>query len=386
MADSTFPAPLESSLEEKTPRPAPRVARMIAFLVGGCVLAGGLLWIRQVLNQQSPALAQQPKGVGTVKVHAASYRASSRYIGALLPWEEAKVGPQFISAYITQVTVRPGDSVRKGQVLALLEPDKARARSEASSMQVKALEAREEALRKESDRIKGLLKKGIVSINEAEKKLAEANSEQAKVGAAKAELGSSSLEVQDSILRAPFDGEIAERDLDPGAFVRPGSPIVTVVDRKKIRVSADASESDFAMLAPGTTVRLHLLATGESLDAVIARRSPSADGSTRTIHFEIDLANPGSRIPSGTTAEIFIQSIQEVPALAFPVSAANIKGTKATVFVVTGGKVRKTVLSVLGEREGQLFVSPGLPDGTEVVLEGRNQLQDGDPVDAKPAR
>ena len=151
-------------------------------------------------------------------------------------------------------------------------------------------------------------------------------------------------------------------------------------------MSADASESDFAMLAPGTPVRLHLLATGESLDAPITRRSPTADGSTRTIHFEIDLSNPGNRIPAGTTAEIFIQSAHEEPALALPVSAANIKGTKATVFVVEGGRVRKVVLTVLGEREGQIFVKPDIPVGAAVVLEGRNQLQDGDPVDAKPSR
>jgi membrane fusion protein, multidrug efflux system len=302
-----------------------------------------------------------------------------------LPWNEAKVGPQFISAYITQINVRPGDIVHKGQVLALLEPEKAQTRSEASSMQVKALEAREEYLRKESDRIRGLLKKGIVSVNEAEKKLAEADSERAKVGAAKAELGSSSLEVQDSTLRAPFDGEIGDRELDPGAFVHPGTSIVTVIDRQKIRVSADASENDFAMLTPGTPVHLHLLATGESFDAPIARRSPSADGSTRTIHFEIDLANPGNRIPAGTTAEIFIHSTHEEPALVLPVSAANIKGASATVFVVKGGRVRKVVLAVLGEREGQIFVKPDLPAGAQVVLEGQNQLLDGDAVEAKPA-
>jgi len=384
MTDSTANQAPAFESEEKTPRPAPRVARAIALGVVGCALVGGLLLLRQIRNQRSPSLAQQSKGVGTIQVQAASYRASSRYIGSLLPWNEAKVGPQFISAYITQINVRPGDIVHKGQVLALLEPEKARTRSDASAMQVKAFEAREEYLRKESDRIRGLLKKGIVSVNEAEKKLAEADSERAKVGAAKAELGSSSLEVEDSTLRAPFDGEIADRELDPGAFVHPGTSIVTVVNRSTIRVSADASEGDFAMLAPGTPVHLHLLATGESFDAPISRRSPSADGATRTIHFEIDLANPRDRIPASTTAEIFIESNHEQPALVLPVSAANIKGTNATVFLVKGGRAKKVVLAVLGEREGQIFVKPDIPVGSEIVLEGQSQLLDGDPVEAKP--
>lgn len=386
MTDSTTPNPPVFESEAGTPRPAPRVVRAIAIGVVGCAVVGGLLLLRQIRNQRSPALAQQAKGVGTITLQAATYRASSRYIGSLLPWDEAKIGPQFISAYITKINVRPGDVVRKGQVLALLEPEKARTRSEASAMQVKAFEAREEYLRKESDRIRGLLKKGIVSVNEAEKKLSEADSERAKVGAARAELGSSSLEVEDSTLRAPFDGEIADRELDPGAFVHPGTSIVTVVNRRTIRVSADASEGDFALLAPGTRVHLHLLATGESFEVPISRRSPSADGTTRTIHFEIDLANPGDRIPAGTTAEIFIESAQEQPALVLPVSAANIKGARATVFLVKGGRVKKVVLVVLGEREGRIFVKPDLPAGSEVVLEGQSQLLDGDSVDVKPAR
>ncbi|HJV89527.1 MAG TPA: efflux RND transporter periplasmic adaptor subunit [Holophagaceae bacterium] len=384
---TTSPSDLPSPAPEAVDLPAGKaVPKAILGVVGVCVVAGLLLWARQAHAQNDRALAAQPKGVGTVPVAAATYRASSRFVGSLMPWEEAKVGPQFISAYITQVMVRPGDSVRRGQVLATLQPERAASKSQASELQVKAIEAREDALRKEADRVRGLQRKGIVSVNEAEKKLAEAASEQARLGAAKAELSGSSLELQDSSLRAPFDGEIAERTLDPGAFVHPGAPILTVVDRRKIRVSADASEADFRLLAPGTPVQLRILATGETLKAAIARRAPSADASTRTIHFEVDLPNPDRRLPTGTTAEIGVESDQKEAALAIPVAAASVKGTKATVFVAEGTKAKRVVLTVLGEREGQLFVKPDLPTGAMIVLEGRNQLQDGDAIAPRPVR
>ena len=383
---TTSPTDLTDRSQEETTAPDRSVPKAILGVVGFCVVAGLGLWIRQARAQNDVALAAAPKGVGTVAVSPAAYRSSSRFVGSLLPWEEAKVGPQFISAYLTQVLVRPGDSVRKGQVLATLQPEKVQAKSQASELQVKAIEAKEDAVRKEAERIRGLQKKGIVSVNEAEKKLAEATSEQARLGAAKADLMSQSLELQDSVLRAPFDGEVSERALDPGAFVHPGTPIVTVVDRKKIRVSADASEGDFALLAPGSPVQMKLLATGQELKATIARRAPAADASTRTIHFEIDLPNPDRRFPAGTTAEIRVESEHKEEAQAIPVAAASVKGTKATVFVVEDGKARKKVLTVLGEREGQLFVKPELPSGAQVVLEGRNQLQDGDSVAAKPVQ
>ena len=383
---TTSPTDLTDRPQEEATPTDRTVPKAILGVVGFCVIAGLGLWIRQIRTQNDVALAAAPKGVGTVAVAPAAYRSSSRFVGSLLPWEEAKVGPQFISAYLTQVLVRPGDGVHKGQVLATLQPEKVQAKSQASELQVKAIEAKEDAVRKEAERIRGLQKKGIVSINEAEKKLAEAASEQARLGAAKADLMSQSLELQDSVLRAPFDGEVSERSLDPGAFVHPGTTIVTVVDRRKIRVSADASEGDFALLAPGSPVQLKLLATGQELKAAIARRAPSADASTRTIHFEIDLPNPDRRYPAGTTAEIRVESERKEDAQVLPVAAASVKGTKATVFVVEEGRARKKVLTVLGEREGQLFVKPELPSGAQVVLEGRNQLQDGDPVAAKPVQ
>ena len=77
-----------------------------------------------------------------------------------------------------------------------MEPELAKARSTASQMQAEAIEARLEALAKESDRIQGLEKKGIVSVDEAENKLAETKSEQAKLEAAKAQMTSTDVEFQ----------------------------------------------------------------------------------------------------------------------------------------------------------------------------------------------
>ena len=77
----------------------------------------------------------------------------------------------------------------------------------------------------------------------------------------------------DCVLRSPFDGEIANRMIDPGAFVRPGVSIVSIVDRATIRVVADAPEIDFGFLSPGTQVKLRVLATNQETSR---RRSPAA--------------------------------------------------------------------------------------------------------------
>jgi membrane fusion protein (multidrug efflux system) len=368
-----------------TPRRRRLQPVQIVVIVATLVLAlGGLgLGLQRQRSNQPTALERQAKGVTLVAAVAAEFRPEHRYIGTIQPWNEAKVGPQFDSAYVTQVLVRPGDTVRRGQVLARLEPERARNQSTTTKLQADAIEARLAAIRHESERIVGLMKKGIVSVNDAENKLAEAKSEEAKLGAAKSQLATSDLEVSDSTLLAPFEGEVADRLLDPGAFVHPGMPIVTVVDRRTVRVSAEAPEADFDLVSPGTLVRIRLAAANREIKAPVARRSPAADPSTRTIHFELDLANADRSLPVGTTAELLVTQKRGESAVALPAAAVEARGSKATVWVVEGGVAHRHVVALLGEVEGRLFLDPGLRPGSQVVLEGRNLLQDGDRVVAR---
>jgi membrane fusion protein, multidrug efflux system len=358
-------------------------ATLRLFLFGGMLvvlLLGGLLLWRAESRVNRIALASAAKPVTVMKAASADFRPFRTYIGTLEPWEAAKVGPQLISAFVSSVLVRPGASVKKGDVLATLDCRHATAATRAVAMQASAIDARQKALADQSARTQGLLDGGFVSANEAEQIGAQSASEAAQLQAGMAQLARSSLEVNDCVLRAPFDGEVAARDIDPGAFVRPGTSLVSVVDRSVVRVTADAPEVDFGVVAPGSKVRMHLLATNQDMEGVIARRSPAADLGTRTIHFEVDVADPTRTLPVGTTAELTIEVGQPQPASAIPLAAATVRTAKATVFVVDGDVARLRTFPLLGEREGRLYLDPSLKPGTPVVLEGRALLQDGDKV------
>src|SRR5262249_33490899 len=162
----------------------------------------------------------------------------------------------------------------------------ASAQSRNIAMRARSLEARQAALAKQSARVAGLLDGGFVSKNEVEQREAETLSMEAQLLAAKAALAGSTLQVGDCVLPAPFDGEVAERPSDPGAFVRPGQSVASVVDRSTVRLAADVPEEDFDFVKQGIVVRARLLATGAQLQGTVSRRAPAADASTRTVHFE----------------------------------------------------------------------------------------------------
>ena len=379
-----MPTPPEPPPSQPNPRKL-SIPMVLTAVTAGIILVGVALALRAASRQNHVALAQSPKFVGTIPARETVYHAEHRYVGSLLAWKEAKLGPQFLSGYVTEVRVRAGDLVRRGQPLAIIEPELAKDRHIASQKQTEALQARLEFLAREAQRIQGLEKKGIVSENESENKLAEVKSEKAKLEAAQAQMASADAEYQDTIQKAPFDGEIAERFLDPGAFVRPGNFIVTVVDRSRVICATDASEQDHPFLEVGRVVHLRLLATSTELDARISRVSPAADPATRTLHFEVDIDNKDRALPVGTSVEMQITESGGRKVIQLPAAAVKVEGVRASVFVLEGDRVHKKVLQLLGEREGQLFLSPDLPAGAQVVLDGREQLEEGDQVVLKAA-
>jgi membrane fusion protein (multidrug efflux system) len=359
----------------------------VRFLIGGgtagVVTLGIFLVARAGSHVNSVALDSLPKGVTVVAARAASYRPLRRYVGTILPWVEARVGPQFISAYVDTVLVRPGDAVKRGQVIATLDCRNASASSKAVSMQARAIQTQQEALAHEAARVADLREGGFASPNEIENRAADSASKQAQLMETEAKMQRATLEVNDCVLRAPFAGEISTRLVDPGAFVRPGSEVATVVDRRTVRVVAEVPEGDFDVIAVGTPVQIRALAINRQLRAKIARRSPAADLSTRTAHMEVDVPDPDRSLPVGTTAELEIDVGEPTPATEVPLIAASVRGRKATVFVIEGHTARKGVYSVKGERGGNIFLDPSLRPGAHVVTEGRVLLKDGDRVEAK---
>lgn len=354
------------------------ISAVVVAVLGG----GAFLLHRAERGVNKAALADEPKGVTASPARATKFRERRRYVGTLEAWLQARVGPQLASGYVDTVLVRPGASVKRGSVLATLDCRNASAANKAIAMQARAVEQRQKAAAREAERLNELLDGGYAAPNEVEQKQAAAASNEAQMQALLAQAAGKTLEVNDCVLRAPFDGEVSLRLADPGSFMRPGAGIVEVVDRSIVRLSGDVPESDFDAIAPKTPIAVKLLSTGREIAGEIARRAPAADPSTRTVHFEVDIPNEHRDIPVNTTAEIHVEVGEPVDATEIPLLAAKVRGKKATLFVVEGQVAKKVTVTVLGERGGSLFVKDLAP-GTRVVTQGRALLANGDRVAAK---
>lgn len=372
--------------EELPPAPPPRKQPPVVLILAGLVVlvlaVMGVASLRASAAQNQEALSAKPRGVTVVAARATQFREERRYVGTVEPWIEAKIGPEIISSWVDTVLVRPGDRVKRGDVLATLDCRNASTNTENFAHQARSLEERQRAMASEAARLENLLGGGFVSANELEQKKAQASANEAQLEALRAQLRSRNLEVSDCTLRSPFDGEISVRSADPGTFVRPGTPLLTVVDRHLYRVVMDVPEIDFPLVSVGTPVELKLLATGQTVGATISRRAPAAGTTTRTLRLEVDLDSKDVSVPVGTTAEVRLEVGEQKPAAELPLLAAKVRGTKATLFVIEGAVAKKLQVPVLGERAGSVFVS-GLAADAKVVTDGRSTLSEGDHVVAK---
>ncbi|MFT3707267.1 MAG: efflux RND transporter periplasmic adaptor subunit [Archangium sp.] len=351
-------------------------------MTGLVLLGGGALWQRSLARENKVALAQSPKGVTVVAPHATTWRPKVRYVGTFLPLLEARLGPQLTSAMVDTVLVRPGQRVKRGQLLATLDCRSASASSAAVAAQARALQARQQALERETERTSELIDGGYVSLNEVDQRLASVEAAASQLAALTAQQQGKSLEVDDCLLKAPFAGEISERLADPGTFVRPGSVVLTMVDRSVLRLAFEVPEVEFASVRVGTPLDVRVLSTGARLSIDATRVSPAADRATRSIHVEAEWPNDGT-LPAGTTAEVFVEVGEPQAVSRVPLVAARVKGSTATLFVIEGGRAYEKQFKVAGEESANLFLAEQLGADVRVVTQGRSQLRPYDAVDAR---
>ena len=303
------------------------------------------------------------EAVGTVQA-AQSSRLSSQVMG-----------------YVTAVNVHVGDRVRRGQVLARIDDtqpraalDRANAAVLAAEKETAAAEADHELAEATLRRYQALLDKKSVSPQEfdevkarqqgalARREMARAGVEQAKAAQAQAR-----TQLDYTEIRAPFDGVVTDKPVDPGVLASPGLLLVTVEDTSHYRLEASVDESEIGLARLGGTVDTTLDALpGKQFSARVAEIVPAADPASRSFTVKLELP-PNPAIRSGLFGRAHFPRGQR-QALTVPRPAIVDRGQLQGVYVVGQDKVANLRYVTLGKSLGeQVEILSGLEGGEQVV-------------------
>ncbi len=271
-----------------------------------------------------------------------------------------------VGGLLAGVEVREGDRVRRGQVLARLDP---------TELAAGARQAREglDNARRDADRLAAL-----VAADSAPRVAAE-DSRTARA-VAQAQLAAAEFNLRRAVLVAPDDGWVEHRLAEPGEVVAPGRPVLRVSGLGRgFVVRAALPDRDVLGLRPGTSATVTLdAARAAPLTGRVTEIARSAARGTGTYQVEVALEAPrGTALLSGLTAKVEID--RTVPAEGTVPLAAVVDGDgeAGSVFVVSDGVARRKPVRIALLAGDRAVLASGIAGVDRVVTDGAPRLTDG---------
>ncbi|MDO4920966.1 MAG: efflux RND transporter periplasmic adaptor subunit [Phascolarctobacterium sp.] len=361
---------------------------LVAFAVGG--------FVYKRYFYQAP---QQEALPARVQVAKAAYRdgldnavSSTVSLQAISDVEiKAKV-----EAPVEKIFAQRNQRVRQGALLVELEHANASAKAASAAAQIEMNRANAEAAKwtaanaaAERARYDKLIKDGVVARQEVDDKrtassTAAADYEQAlaSIQYAQAELDAARAEVNDCLIRAPFDGIVLDDyDLAVGSKIKADDSIIRFADVGVMKCSVMLPESKLGMVKPGMAAEITCEALPqEKFTGKVATINSYVDTATHTFRADvlIDNAALDYKLLPGMFAQVKILEPQTEPLLCVPAEAVADDGT---VLLVYGNKVERRQVQTGASDGSNTVITSGLQEGDVVVVNGGKTLQNGDQVE-----
>lgn len=283
-----------------------------------------------------------------------------------------------VAGELQGLTVREGDMVKAGQVLARVDSTEYQARTRQAQQQAESAKAQVDIARRSFENNRKLVDQGFISQTALESSSASLAAAEASYRAAMAGVDVAAKSLEDTVLRAPISGQVAQRLTQPGERVAIDARVLEIVDLSRLEVEANLAAADSLGVKPGQTAQLTVEGSAQRLQARVARINPSAVAGSRSVLVYLSLEKP-----EGLRQGLFAQGALAVGVsrtLALPVSAIRTDKPQPYVQWVQDNKVaHQTVeLGERGDANGVAMVSvKGIPEGTPVLAGAVGALRAG---------
>ena len=283
-----------------------------------------------------------------------------------------------VAGELQGLTVREGDRVQAGQVLARVDATEYQARTRQAQQQAESAKAQVDIARRSFDNNRKLVDQGFISQTALESSSASLAAAEASYRAAMAAADIARKSIDDTVLRAPITGQVAQRLAQPGERVAIDARVLEVVDLNRLEVEASLAAADSIGVQVGQAVRLNVEGSNRSLTGKVARINPSAVAGSRSV-----LAYLSLDTTEGLRQGLFAQGSIAVGvsrALAVPVSTIRTDKPLPYVQWVQDNKVahQTVTLGERGEADGVPMVAvTGLAEGSQVLSGAVGALRAG---------
>jgi HlyD family secretion protein len=400
MANSTFKPVImpeadlsRLSIDRATaPRRQPFRRRRWVWAAGLALVAAGALWAARMGAEQSVDLVT----VTTAYPYQAATQLNAA--GYVVAQRKASVATK-ATGRLEWLGVAEGSRVKIGEIIARLENRDMQAQVDQAVANVNAARAELKDAQRALERTRDLARQKFVSASALDIAQARFDKAQAGVGVAQANQRAAQVGVEQTLIRAPFDGVVLTKTANVGDVITPFSSateskgaVVTMADMESLEVEADVSEANLSKIRIGQPCEIQLDAFPERrLRGVVSRTVPTVDRAKATVMVKVRFVERDPLVLPEMSAKVAfldkaVPDSERQPLTAVHQDAIAQRDGRPALFVVADGRA-KLVSVHAGQKINDLVAlgaEAGLKAGDKVVAHPPASLRDGDKV--KPAQ
>ncbi len=312
-----------------------------------------------------------------------------------------------VDGYIAKIYVDKGDLVKANQLLVEIDHTDyihALNQAKANLLSAKAKVVQQEAAVRNAaltlDRMRALIKDQFVSQQDLDTAqvnqdaaIALQDSLRAQVQQMAVALAQAETNLAYSYIRAPFAGYIAERNLDPGAYVSGTTAststmsrgILSVHDVETVRTLIEVVEKDVPLIKIGQRADVRAEAyPSEVFEGTVTRIVQALNRATRTMTVEVDLPNEDHRLKGGMFARVEVLVGKHPQAVQIPLDAVSHLEESQYVYIVKDGKAHQVPVELGARVDNRVEVLKGLTGEELLIVSGKDLVSEGTAVQVQP--
>ena len=344
--------------------------------------------------------------VGTMNPIKQDLDVRLTYTADLIPNQLVNIFSR-VDGYIAKIYVDKGDLVKANQLLVEIDhTDYVHAvnQAKANLLSAKAKVVQQEAAVRNAtltlDRMQALIKDQFVSQQDLDTALVNRDAALALQDSLRAQVQQMDVALAQAVtnlayasIRAPFAGYIAERNLDPGAYVSGTTAststmsrgILSVHDVETVRTLIEVVEKDVPLVKVGQRADVRAEAyPNEVFEGTVTRIVQALNRATRTMTVEVDLPNKDHRLKGGMFARVEVLVGKHPQAIQIPLDAVSRLEESQYVYVVKDGKAHQVPVELGARVENRVEVVKGLAGDEQVIVSGKDLVSEGAAVQTQP--
>ena len=338
--------------------------------------------------------AVEVKLVPAIMQSAGQSNATFTASGYVVAQREAAVASKGTGRLVF-IGVVEGDKVKSGQIIARIEDSDINAQLQQAKANLQLQQADLKDSENSYKRMQALFKTGSSTQMEIDAAEARYNRVIASIEIAKSQVIAAEVALENTLIRAPFDGTVLTKNAEVGEIVAPlgasttsRGAVVTMADMKSLQVETDVSESYIEKITTNQDCEIILDAYPQnSYPGFVAKIVPTADRSKATVMVKIGFKDYDSRVLPEMSAKVSFLSRPfdekdhaEGPALVIPFTAIGERNGRKVVFIVKDEKAVEVSVTTGREMGTYVEIKSGIADGNRVIERVTTDIEDGTKV------